>query len=416
MSALEKFVEGVEPASLVPVPSASALTREDVEHYLYTKASPDERATFLDAIMGLRGAEVFKASERELIVREARRLADSRELAEGDVWREPLSLPISDFLAVEPDAPSFHVEGLWPHGGLVLLNAAKKWGKSTMVRHLTESVLTGTPFLRQFEISSPFEKALVIDCELSERQAWDMWTGTPLTGDQMVLWRLRESLSTLRFREPVVRKEVTSRIADLGVDLLVLDPLGPVLRVNTWEENSNTDVGSCLDLLVEMCADAGVTGIFLPHHTGHSGTNARGASVLGDKADAIWSGALTNASDPYGARTLGAIGRSGVSQHPVQLSFDPATRLPYLDEFAASGLVSSEEIAAAKALEVQGAVLEAISAGRTSKTGVRQAVRAAGIKASNDVIDGAYEAHKNPAGPAGHVPGLPAALPPLPHL
>lgn len=340
------------------------------------------RDALLEDVFGPIGKEVAKQKR----LQQARDLAREQLAAEkvGDTWKPPLSLGIASFLADEPEAPSYHVDGLWPHGGLVLLNASKKWGKTTNVRHTVECMLTGQPLYRQFAVTSPVRRALVIDNELSHRQAFDMWRGTSLTDEQLTLWRLRECLSTLAIRNETVRAELTQRIAETGAELLVIDPLGPLLRANEWDENSNTDVGRALDLIAEMAADAGVTCVLIPHHTGHDGAHARGASVIGDKADAIWSGTLAKHTDPYGIRKFGAIGRSGVSLKPVELSWDETTRTPYLSDDALS---NPEEIAGRAFDEIRPLVKAARAAGITTVSGVRQYVRDMGVKARQDVID-----------------------------
>lgn len=342
----------------------------------------------LEQIYGPVGGQIEKEKLRQRVREYVREDLATEKVSEG--WKPPVPLGISTFLSVEPEAPSFHVQGLWPHGGLVMLNAAKKWGKTTNVRHTVECVLTGQPLYGQFAIDSPLSRALVIDNELSHRQTWDMWQGSGLSDDQLILWRLRESLSTLAIRDEFVRKELVKAIADTGADLLVIDPLGPLLRANAWDENSNSDVGLCLDLLAEMAHDAGVTSMLIPHHTGHDGAHARGASVIGDKADAIWSGTLARPSDPYGARKFGAIGRSGVSQRPVELSWDEAKRQPFLTDAALDF-----EAGLAKSFVLAKVVEQGIREGITTTRPMQQYVRDAGLDARNEDINAELKAQKD---------------------
>lgn len=257
------------------------------------------------------------------VEREAREQVEAEEAAR--LWKPPVREGIATFLAAEPAVPSFHVEGLWPHGGTVVLEAAKKWGKSTMVRNLVESVIGGRAFLDRFEVTSPFTKAVVIDMELTHRQAWNYWQGAALRDDQMELWRIRGSSGTMALRDPRVRGQVVARLRDSGADLVVLDPLGPVLRVCGFEENSNDDVGRLLDIWDEVLADAGVTASMIPHHMGHGAERARGASVIGDKADAIWTGTYAVQGEDSGPRFLKARGRD-VELESSQVDYDPATR------------------------------------------------------------------------------------------
>lgn len=257
------------------------------------------------------------------VEREAKEQVEAEEAAR--LWKPPVREGIATFLAVEPAVPSFHVDGLWPHGGTVVLEAAKKWGKSTMMRNLVESVIGGAAFLNRFRVSAPFARAVVIDMELTHRQAWNYWHGAALRDDQMELWRLRGSAGTMALRDPRVRGHVVARLRDSGADLVVLDPLGPVLRVCGFEENSNDDVGRLLDIWDEVLSDAGVTASVIPHHMGHGAERARGASVIGDKADAIWTGTYAVQGEDSGPRFLKARGRD-VELESSQVDYDPVTR------------------------------------------------------------------------------------------
>ena len=257
------------------------------------------------------------------VEREAKEQVEAEEAAR--LWKPPVKEGIATFLATEPAVPSFHVDGLWPHGGTVVLEAAKKWGKSTMMRNLVESVIGGAAFLHRFEVTAPFTRAVVIDMELTHRQAWNYWHGAALRDDQMELWRLRGSAGTMALRDPRVRGHVVAKLRDSGADLVVLDPLGPVLRVCGFEENSNDDVGRLLDIWDEVLSDAGVTASVIPHHMGHGAERARGASVIGDKADAIWTGTYAVQGEDSGPRFLKARGRD-VELESSQVDYDPVTR------------------------------------------------------------------------------------------
>lgn len=250
-------------------------------------------------------------------------------------FQPPRSEGISTLLAEEPKEPSFHIESMWPHGGMVLALAPKKWGKSTLVRNVVRAGVTGEPFLGRFDVVSRFNRALVIDMELTRRQFYDYWRGVGLTDEQAVAWRLRGSSSTMAIQSPYVRRELVHRMRDTGADLMVLDPIGPALRACGVEENSNDGVGRFLDLLDEMRLEAGIEALLIPHHMGHNGEHGRGASVLGDKADAIWTGTFERGGDTSGTRFLGAQGRD-VSFESTELAYDAATRHLWIPELGRS--------------------------------------------------------------------------------
>ena len=210
---------------------------------------------------------------------------------------------LASFLKEEPEGPSFHVDGLWPYEGHLLLVAPAKWGKSTLVRNLVDSAVTGSDFLGEFKVTSPFKRVLILDMELTPHQLWNYWTGPPLTDEQAQFDMLRGSSGSMVLRDPRSRRDLAARIRDTGADLVVVDPLGPVMRVNEFEENSNDDVGRMMDLWKEVCSAAGVTASVLPHHTGHGGERGRGASVFNDTADAIWTGTYSKPGENEGPRS-----------------------------------------------------------------------------------------------------------------
>lgn len=289
-----------------------------------------------------------KRHERREIARET---YESKRASE--VFKEPKGTGLGTLLAHEPAIPAFHIEEWWPHGGTVVVQAPRKWGKSTLVRNTVTSVMTGDPFLGQFAVTSGFKRALLIDMELTERQFYDYWVGSPMSDAQVSVWQLRGSAGTMAIRSDWVRREITKKIADTGAELVVLDPLGPALRACVFAENSNDDLGRFLDLWDEIRKDAGVTASFIPHHVGHSGDHGRGASVLGDKADATWTGTFAKTGAGIGdERFLGAIGRMP-ERESTELAFDPATRVMTMNEYCRPrALVAKESKAEKEAREL----------------------------------------------------------------
>jgi hypothetical protein len=244
-------------------------------------------------------------------------------------WKPPVIEAMTSVLATPPDHSTVHIESFWPYGGNVILQAAKKWGKSTLVRHAVECMATGKPLFDRFEVTAPVDRVLLIDMELTREQVYDYWKGTPLRADQLDVWRLRGSSSTMGIRTPRIRSEIAKRIADGGYDLVVMDPIGVVMGANELEENDNTDFRLFFNIWTEMLKDAGVTASLIPHHFGHQGERGRGASVISDWADAIWTGVYTKPEDAGKSdarRFIGVEGRYPVGLDLTEITMDPTSR------------------------------------------------------------------------------------------
>lgn len=86
------------------------------------------------------------------------------------------------------------------------------------------------------------------------------------------------------------------------------------------DENSNSEVGRIVDLLVRLKQESGASELVIVHHQGKDGgQGARGASVLEDTPDAIWT--LSPKGDN---RVLSTFGRD--VDDTRLLIFDPDTR------------------------------------------------------------------------------------------
>ena len=90
-------------------------------------------------------------------------------------------------------------------------------------------------------------------------------------------------------RDDQVRTEWAEYLRALGTEILLIDPIGPILHGLGIEENSNSEVGRFLTCLDRLCAEAGIRELFVTHHAGHDGERARGASAFLGWPDAIWS-------------------------------------------------------------------------------------------------------------------------------
>lgn len=267
--------------------------------------------------------------ETQAIRREVKKhLDDTENLAN---FRTPIIIrSAADELAMPDEVVPYIVNDLFPTGANVLLTAAFKSGKTTMINNLVKCLVDDQPFLGKYGVQPHDGRVVIFNYEVSENQyrQWlrdmnirnlDKITIVPLRG-------LRMPLVTEHVEDYIVKT-----LTDLECQTWILDPFARAF-VGSGEENSNSDVGRFLDTLDVIKARAGVSNLVLPAHTGRAQeqgvTRARGATRLDDHADARW---ILTKSEESGARFFSASGRDvEVEEH--MLAFDPDTRRMTVDK------------------------------------------------------------------------------------
>lgn len=228
--------------------------------------------------------EYMKVKERKMLAR----IAD-REIREEEREREASRLALgsprnlADLANNPPDSPLWLVDDLL-HAekmrGLVIGQA--KAGKSTFVHNLLASLTSGTPFLDHYLVNREVRVAYV-DLELGERLAYD-WL-IPLQGirhDKVEYYDRVGQGNKLDCRVPGLRRRWAQELADLGVDILIVDPISPVISALGMSEDSS-EVRGLLDSFDELANMAGMSGVIVCHHAGHSDpARGRGSSAFND--------------------------------------------------------------------------------------------------------------------------------------
>lgn len=244
------------------------------------------------------------------------------------------ALSLTQFLAQPDEENPYRVQELWPMEGRVLLAAAAKSGKTTMVAaNLIPSLVDGTPFLDRYEVQPVQGSVVLLNMEVGANtlRGWMRRTGIAAT-DKVHVVNLRGNANALQLSSDAGRQRTAEFLTDLAAEVVILDPLAPVLASLGLDENSNADVAQFFAWWSETLHLAGVVDDVVVHHTGHAGDRSRGASRLLDEPDAIWT--LTRGKDvepsdddTFGhaaPRYLGAYGRD-VDQPPRLLNYDSTT-------------------------------------------------------------------------------------------
>ena len=241
---------------------------------------------------------------------------------------------LGDFLAQPDDEARYRINRLWPTQGRVLLAAAAKSGKTTMVvANLLPALVDGEPFLGEHEAERVTGTVVFLNLEVSESVIRAWLRGADIDHvEQVLVANLRGQSSALSLDSDAGRSRFATWLRDQGAQIVILDPLAPLLAGLNIDENSNSDVARFFSWWTEALTEAGVHEDLIVHHTGHGGQRSRGASRLLDEPDAIWT--LTKDRDteqdgefaPLTAtRHLAAYGRD-VELPPTTLAFDETTR------------------------------------------------------------------------------------------
>jgi hypothetical protein len=294
-----------------------------------TVNAPREQSTPEDASFN----EDVRREVRSQLVREYAR-DQIKELKLGEI--APLNATaLSDFLA-EPDDPvRYRVTDLWPSEGRVLLAAAAKSGKTTMVAaNLIPCLVDGGRFLGKFDVEQITDGTVVLlnmEVGTNTLRRWMRDAGIT-NSKRVIVSNLRGKASSLALGTEQGRRRLAQWLADQQAGVVILDPLAPILASLGLDENDNSQVAQFFGWWSEALTMARVTDDLIVHHTGHAGQRSRGASRLLDEPDAIWTLGKESGDDDgefahFGPppRFLSAYGRD-VEMGARLLQFDDTTR------------------------------------------------------------------------------------------
>ncbi|GAA3695540.1 AAA family ATPase [Gordonia hankookensis] len=225
------------------------------------------------------------------------------------------------------------IDRLWPEGGArILLAAAAKFGKTTLVYNLVRSWADGDEFLGAFAVRRPAERIVIVDTEMSRAMVRKWLRSQQITNTEAVVdvICLRGQAGLFDLRNDALRARWAVRLADLGCDMLIFDCLKPVLDALGLSEG--TETGMFTEPFDELLHEAGIADALMVTHMGHGMERARGDSSLLGRYDGNWRGLRPDPLLP--TRFFAAEDVRDMADDPVaegQLTFDPATlRLSYV--------------------------------------------------------------------------------------
>jgi hypothetical protein len=228
---------------------------------------------------------------------------------------------LSDILCRPPEPP-YRIDRLMPSNGATLIVAQRKTGKTSLNLNCANSLITGDPFLGEFEVQKISGRVGILNYEMSAQQLGRWAAQVGIDPDRLYQVNLRGRRNPLS--HPGDRADLAAKLRSHEVESLIVDPFG---RAYTGaRQDDNGEVGAWLtDLDLFARAEAGVADLILTVHAGWNKERTRGASALEDWADTILTLTRGDREDDKDLRYLRAVGRD-VDIEEDKLDFDPQHR------------------------------------------------------------------------------------------
>ena len=208
-----------------------------------------------------------ESSELQDALEEAARLLDrSQGNSHTADSKACVPLSLSAFLSQASASKEWLIDGLLPQGGIALLVAKPKVGKSTISRDLTHALVTGRPFLSRQVIPG---RVLVLALEDHPDRLREQFCASGLKGGE----------DMLVYVGPAPRDGVrwlASMVERFAPSLVVVDPLFKLVRVG--DVNAYAETSIVFEGLTRIARGSGAA-LLLIHHA-NKGSEG-GDSVLG---------------------------------------------------------------------------------------------------------------------------------------
>lgn len=285
--------------------------------------APERANEYFEELNKLRVREAAKRAFRLEVIEKETAVMDIGDIEAGEI-----------FITSPTVNPKWVVEGLIPYNGSTLLTGKFKSGKSTLMLNLIQAVTSGADFLGTFNVPKPMNVAYVdmeLGRDLAKRWIKDM---TGLNPSKLQYLDRRGRGYTLNMRSETLRAKWARMLIEKEVDVLIVDPLSPIMSALGVDENSNEVVRPMLDAFDSLAVEANLKALVVSHHTGHQDPNrARGATAFMDWASAFMS-VIRQGEEYDSPRVFRASGRD-VAVDTSELLFDRRLR-----KLKLSGVVS----------------------------------------------------------------------------
>lgn len=273
----------------------------------------DKAQDYWEELNRLRVREAAKKAFRIEVLEKETAVLDIGEIENGaDLFSSPVVNPV------------WVVENLIPFGGTTLLTGKYKAGKSTLILNLIQSLTTGSMFLNRFGVAKPL-KVGYVDMELGRDLAKKWLKETDVNANLVEYMGRKGRGQALNMRSETLRSKWARMLIENEVDVLILDPISPVMSALGVDENSAEVVRPLLDSFDSLAVEANLKALVVSHHTGHQDAGrARGSTAFMDWASSFIS-VVRNGDEYDSPRVFRASGRD-VAVETSELVFDRTHR------------------------------------------------------------------------------------------
>jgi hypothetical protein len=241
-------------------------------------------------------------------------------------WSPPVSYgTLERELTIPAPVVSWRFKGMLGAGHNAMLIATRKAGKTTLVNHSVRCLADGDAFLGRFDTTPVDGGIAVFNYEVGAEQYRDWMRDVGIQNtDKVHMLHLRGK--RLPISDPRVRAWVTQWLRERQIKVWVVDPYSRAAVGSVENGNDEMQVGTFLDNLDVIKAEAGVEELIMPAHTPKAKVEAGDESASGSQRLEGWPDALWYVvRDSEGLRFLRADGRD-VDLAEEQLTYDPSTR------------------------------------------------------------------------------------------
>jgi hypothetical protein len=225
------------------------------------------------------------------------------------------------FSELSDEPLKYRIPGLLPMGTNVLFSAYAKSGKTTTVLSLIRGLTSSADFL-DMPCATVGGRVVYVNFELTDQMLRKYATdsGLKLDNDKLRVWQLQGKASQLVITDPAYQAAFAEKLREAECDVLIIDPLAPVISMQGYKEEDNSGIRAILECFGAVGAMTELENMVIIDHTGHADKNrARAASAKLDWADVIWNQEVNGEK-----RSLKAWGR-GIEEATITFTRNPET-------------------------------------------------------------------------------------------
>lgn len=214
------------------------------------------------------------------------------EVVEAEQVREQVGLfQYKTFEELDNTPFTYTIDKLLPTKCNVLFSAKAKAGKTTTTLNLVRALTSTNDFLGEYKCMSVSGKVVYVNLELDEvmLRKYGSDAGLNFTSKHLMTLNLRGMAGQFKILNDMFVDAWSSELRDLDCEVLIVDPLSPIMAMNGFDSDDNDGARRVLENFGAVQTLAGIDHLVIVDHSGHvKAGRPRGASAKMDWPDVIW--------------------------------------------------------------------------------------------------------------------------------